>query len=115
MADTMGQIGNRNIPFRGKKLAFHTVTSLLANKTDQFIIFGGLSAGGRGSMVTIDNLKKMLHPSNTLIGLHDSGNYVDIPPLDENYDAFMVQCQRAFQLYNYPDISEKCKVNLTKI
>ena len=57
MADTQQEILGRTIYFRGRRLAFETVTSLVENKPNQTVIFGGLSAGGKGSMVTIDALK----------------------------------------------------------
>jgi hypothetical protein len=42
-------------------------------RRDQEILFGGTSAGGRGSMVLIDHLAALLHPGTSLWGLHDSG------------------------------------------
>ena len=90
-------------------MAFETVTSLIGNKANQTVIFGGLSAGGRGSMVTIDALKKLLPESTILYGLHDSGNYVNLNPLTSYYDPFMVQCERAYSLYNEPEVNLKCQ------
>ena len=77
---------------------------ILGDRTNQTVIFGGCSAGGRGSMVTIDALRSLLHPSNNLIGLHDSGDYVEIDPLNKKLDPFMDQCLKAYQFYNYPDV-----------
>ena len=45
------------------------------NISDQKIIFGGTSAGGRGSMVLVDFLHDHLHDSTIVYGLHDSGAY----------------------------------------
>ena len=79
------------VPFRGRRIAFETVTSLLANRTDQVVLFGGLSAGGRGSMVTIDLLREVIDPSNKLMGIHDSGDYVDLAPLNPRLVPFTKQ------------------------
>ena len=109
MADTQQEISGHTIYFRGRRMAFETVTSLIGNKPNQTVIFGGLSAGGRGSMVTIDALRDLLPASTVLYGLHDSGNYVNLDPLTSHYDAFMLQCEKAFELYNQPEINSKCK------
>ena len=45
------------------------------NISDQKIIFGGTSAGGRGSMVLVDFLHNLVHDSTIIYGLHDSGAY----------------------------------------
>ena len=45
------------------------------NISDQKIIFGGTSAGGRGSMVLVDFLHDLVHDSTIIYGLHDSGAY----------------------------------------
>ena len=55
-------------------------------------------------MVTVDALRSLLHPSNNLIGLHDSGDYVEIDPLNKKLDPFMDQCLKAYQFYNHPDV-----------
>merc|ERR1711973_128332 len=109
MADTEVEIsGYGTVPLHGRRMAFETVTSLLGDRTNQTVIFGGCSAGGRGSMVTIDALRSLLHPSNNLIGLHDSGDYVEIDPLNKKLDPFMDQCLKAYQFYNYPDVNDQC-------
>lgn len=110
MADTERMIHGVNVQFRGRALAFAAITGLIGQKVNQTVLFGGTSAGGRGSMVTIDFLAELLHPSTTLRGLHDSGNYVDIPSFDPNNDAFGVQCFRAYSMYNNPPVPENCAV-----
>ena len=50
------------------------------NISDQKIIFGGTSAGGRGSMVLVDHLHDLLDDSTMIYGLHDSGAYQGHPP-----------------------------------
>ncbi len=109
MADTEKTILLQKVHFRGRRLAFDTITRLIGSKSNQLVIFGGLSAGGRGSMVTIDALRPLLPATTTLIGLHDSGNYVDLPPLDPFYDPFLTQCQRAYETFNSPPISPNCQ------
>ena len=76
-------------------------------RQDQKIIFGGTSAGGRGSMVLIDHLHDLLHPSSRVYGLHDSGAYQDIPPYDPHYYPFGDQCRDAYTMYQ-PPISGVC-------
>lgn len=71
------------------------------------MLFGGTSAGGRGSMVLIDYLHEVLGPNTKLWGVHDSGAYQDIPALDSSYTPFGEQCRRAYELY-HPRISHPC-------
>ena len=52
----------------------------IKNISDQKIIFGGTSAGGRGSMVLVDHLHELLDDSAMIYGLHDSGAYQGQPP-----------------------------------
>ena len=108
MTDTERTIDGRTIYFHGRKLAFETVTSLIGQRENQTIIFGGTSAGGRGSMVTIDLLVRLLPPSTKVYGLHDSGNYVDVDPYNPDQDSFMDQCQKAYELYDHPTVNEQC-------
>ena len=43
---------------RGRRMAHEAVKILVGpDKENQFVLFGGLSAGGRGSMVTIDAVR----------------------------------------------------------
>jgi len=100
MANTTQTIGNQNVFFYGRKLAFETVTSLVGSKENQIVLFGGNSAGGRGSMVTIDALRKLLPETTQLYGLHDSGDYVELDPFDSSHDKFTLQCERAYNTYN---------------
>ena len=53
----------------------HTIRTLVGDKEDQTIVFGGLSAGGRGAVITIDQIKDLVHPSTTIRGLIDSAGY----------------------------------------
>ena len=47
MADYEREVDDRLIQFRGKRLAFETVKSLLGDKENQLVLFGGTSAGGK--------------------------------------------------------------------
>ena len=96
MTSTEKIMDDRKIYFHGRSLAFETVTSLIGKKENQIVIFGGLSAGARGSMVTIDLLAKFLPNSTTLYGLHDSGNYVNVDPMVSEQDSFMEQCREFY-------------------
>ena len=96
------------LPFRGRRLVLETVTALLGNRTGQTVLFGGLSAGGRGSMVIIDPLRQVVDPSNSLMGIHDSGDYVELTPLNPTLVPFTEQCHRAYSFFNKPAISDKC-------
>ena len=53
----------------------HTIRTLVGDKEDQTIVFGGLSAGGRGAVITIDEVKDLVHTSTTIRGLIDSAGY----------------------------------------
>ena len=57
-------------------------------------------------MVLVDLLPPLLHPTSTLLGLHDSGAYQDIPPRVD-YTPFGEQCRLAYQLYQ-PTLSPRC-------
>lgn len=84
------------------------MSQLVGNtRENQRIIFGGTSAGGRGSMVLVDHLHDLLHPSAHIYGLHDSGAYQDIPPYDPSYTPFGEQCSEAYSRYQ-PPISAAC-------
>lgn len=98
----------RTIEFRGKHLAFTTILELVGDLEDQTVIFGGFSAGGRGSMVTIDQLRKLLPASTKLFGSHDSPAYLDIEPMDPEWTGFGEQC-RLFYYFLLPEISETCQ------
>ena len=98
----------RTIEFRGKHLAFTTILELVGDLEDQTVIFGGFSAGGRGSMVTIDQLRSLLPASTKLYGTHDSPAYLDIEPLHPERTGFGEQC-RLFYYYLQPEISETCQ------
>ena len=111
MADTIQVVNNAKIYFKGQKMAFETITSLIGSKENQTVIFGGTSAGGRGSMVTIDNLAPFLPKSTKLFGLHDSADYIQIQPMDSDFTSFDQQCKEAFGFFNQPQISEKCRLS----
>ena len=108
MADTTRNLFGLDVSFRGRRIAQEILTSLIGNKENQIVSFGGCSAGARGSMVTIDLIKEFLPASTRLIGLHDSGSYVDIEPL-HNYDKFTEQCRMAYDLYNAPEVNAECQ------
>lgn len=55
--------GKQVVYFHGRSLAVRTVQTLIGLKENQSLIFGGLSAGGRGSMVTIDFLTGNFTPN----------------------------------------------------
>ena len=59
MADTKTHlVGYGDFQMRGRRMAHHAVDILVGpQKEDQLVLFGGTSAGGRGSMVTIDALR----------------------------------------------------------
>ena len=79
--------------YRGRRMARQAVSSLVGkdrkgqligkifqnvsnqNISGQEIIFGGTSAGGRGSMVLVDHLHELLDDTTMIYGLHDSGAY----------------------------------------
>ena len=83
------------------------VQQLVGEKEGQSLLFGGTSAGGRGSMVLVDFLQELLHPSTVVRGLHDSGAYQDILPLDPSYYPFGAQCQDAYTMFS-PPLSPGC-------
>ena len=76
-------------------------------KENQEIIFGGTSAGGRGSMVLVDFIHELVHESSTVYGLHDSGAYQDIQPIISGYYPFGSQCHDAYNMFS-PPISSQC-------
>ena len=59
MADTERNLpGYGNFQMRGRRMSHEAVKILVGpEKQNQLVLFGGLSAGGRGSMVTIDALR----------------------------------------------------------
>ena len=59
MADTKTHlVGYGDFQMQGRRMAHHAVDILVGTqKKDQLVLFGGTSAGGRGSMVTIDALR----------------------------------------------------------
>ena len=71
--------------FHGRLMSQHTIRSLIGDKEDQTIIFGGLSAGGRGAVITIDEIKDLVHTSTTIRGLIDSAGYEVCHTLPEEY------------------------------
>ena len=99
----------REVPFKGRQIAEEVVTSLIGDKENQIVSFGGCSAGARGSMVTIDLIREHLPPSTRIIGLHDSGSYVDIDPLDSGNVKFTEQCRMAYDLYDEPEVNVACQ------
>lgn len=108
MGDTQeltGELGT--IQYRGRRLVREAISRLVGQKPVQRIVFGGTSAGGRGSMVLIDGLGELLHPTTKVWGAHDSGAYQDIPPYDRFYYPFGDQCRDAFAMYQ-PPISSEC-------
>ncbi|XP_023340527.1 palmitoleoyl-protein carboxylesterase NOTUM isoform X3 [Eurytemora carolleeae] len=97
---------------RGRRMARAAVEELVGNKPDQEILFGGTSAGGRGSMVLIDFIHDLVHDTTTIRGVHDSGAYQDIQPYVSSYTPFGEQCKRAFEMYA-PPVSEICREEFT--
>jgi len=93
--------------FRGRRLAREAVSRLVGMKENQEIIFGGCSAGGRGSMVLVDFVSELVHESTNIYGLHDSGAYQDIDPHISGYYPFGMQCHDAYHMFS-PPISSKC-------
>ncbi len=76
-------------------------------------------------MVLVDWLGELLDPSTEVWGLHDSGAYQDITPLDQvgghrllghklsmslmqDYYPFGLQCRDAYNMYQ-PPISSECR------
>ena len=59
MTDTVKDVpGYGTFQMRGRKMALEAVKVLVGSqKENQLILFGGTSAGGRGSMVTIDAVR----------------------------------------------------------
>ena len=59
MADSTRELPGYFQPFEmhGRRMAHEAVTRLVGSKENQLVLFGGTSAGGRGSMVTIDALR----------------------------------------------------------
>ena len=59
MTDTVKDVpGYGTFQMRGRKMALAAVKLLVGSqKENQLILFGGTSAGGRGSMVTIDAVR----------------------------------------------------------
>ena len=68
MADTSRNLFGLQVPFRGRRIAQAILTSLIGDKENQVIAFGGCSAGARGSMVTIDLIKEYLPRSTEIMG-----------------------------------------------
>jgi len=93
--------------FRGRRLAREAVKRLVGMKENQEVIFGGTSAGGRGSMVLVDFIQELVHESSTIYGLHDSGAYQDIEPHISGYYPFGSQCHDAYHMFS-PPISAQC-------
>ena len=61
--------------FHGRLMSQHTIRTLVGDRENQTIVFGGLSAGGRGAVITIDQIRDLVHPSITIRGLIDSAGY----------------------------------------
>ena len=109
------------MPLCCKYLFRKAVEQLVGGRENQVVLFGGTSAGGRGSMVSlvninnvtmivvsfqvlVDFLQELLHPSTEVRGLHDSGAYQvrildfranlsqDILPYNPDYYPFGDQC-----------------------
>ena len=58
MTDTEREIpGYGKFQMRGRRMALEAVKILVGQKENQIVLFGGCSAGGRGSMVTIDAVR----------------------------------------------------------
>ena len=95
------------IQFRGRRLARAAVSKLVGKDPNQKILFGGTSAGGRGSMVLIDHLHDLVHDTTKIYGVHDSSGYEDLLPYDTSYYPFGEQCREAYLKYQ-PPISSEC-------
>jgi hypothetical protein len=60
-------------------------------------------------ITSLDTLAKILPTSTIIRGLHDSGNYVGIPPLNPDLDAsFVLQCERAYDTFDQPGVNSQC-------
>jgi len=112
MGDTTKQLTLDNgttitVPHRGRRIARAAVKELIGDKENQEILFGGSSAGSRGSMVLIDMLHEVVPSSTTIRGVLDSGVYQDLEPKYPGIMALHEESRRAFQRYT-PPVSQSC-------
>ena len=77
---------------QGKQIVQSVLQDLLQNlgmgAAGQLIIFGGGSAGGRGSLVLLDSVRAMIPSSSNVLGFLDSPYYIDLKPYNSDFIGF---------------------------
>lgn len=82
--------------FRGQRMVKAMITDLVAKGlvAGQTLLFAGGSAGGRGAMAWLDAIPLLVPEGVTVLGLLDSGYYLDIDPYTSEFTPdFMVETQ----------------------
>ena len=76
--------------------------SLGKKGTEQTVVFGGGSAGGRGAMTLLDKVvsEGMLGKPATVLGFLDSPYYIDTPSYSTEFIGFAEQMRRATENFN---------------
>jgi len=108
--------------FRGQRVLQAVLTDLVkrrglgrGKKSQDLLILGGQSAGGRGAMVHLDYVAKMLgHEAARnveVVGLLDSPLYLDLTPYPSSFgsfEGFGKECQGVFQNFNVTHVGSEC-------
>jgi hypothetical protein len=89
--------------FRGARIGRAVIAALKKKSSlgtaGSTLIFGGGSAGGRGAMVLLDEVAKML-PEMTLLGFLDSPYLMDVPSDSVNFNGFQEQHVGVLENFN---------------
>lgn len=103
IGDTPASAATGGLAFRGRQVVAATISALKekhglgASAAPAVVIYSGCSAGGRGVMHNLNYVQEQVHslagPGATVIGLVDSGLYIDIPTLDPTKTALADQAK----------------------
>jgi hypothetical protein len=104
--------------FRGARVIQNVLTELVEihglgqRSIKDTILFGGASAGGRGAMIHLDYVSKMLGSSiakNIIVrGFLDSPLWINLPSINPSFPGFHVTCSDVFNRVNVTHTDEKC-------
>ena len=87
--------------FRGQRIVSATFTSLAATHglgSGAEVLFGGCSAGARGTIVLLDYIAAMLPSGASVKGMMDAGLWIDLTAPDTSEVSLPVQAQAAYSL-----------------
>ena len=92
----MGDKSFGGYEFRGASIALAVVDEIISKTNTKKLIFGGGSAGGRGSSVLLDAVaNRMVSLGIEVLGFHDSPYYVADEPIS-SFEGFESQTQDVY-------------------